>query len=81
MIQKVCKVCEEPFQVPGHSTRRVYCTPCRNERLTQPAQRRGVFVGGYVPAELKRALQQQAAREHRTVSQELARLIEEGVRP
>lgn len=44
------------------------------------ANRKGVFIGAYVPAELKKALQQRAASEHRTLSQEITRILEEAVR-
>ena len=44
------------------------------------ANRRGVFIGAYVPSDLKRALQQRAASEHRTLSQEITRILEEAVR-
>jgi len=44
------------------------------------ANRKGVFIGAYVPAELKKALQQRATSEHRTLSQEITRILEEAVR-
>jgi plasmid stability protein len=44
------------------------------------ANRKGVFIGAYVPADLKRALQQRAASEHRTLSQEITRILEESVK-
>ena len=44
------------------------------------ANRKGVFIGAYVPAELKRALQQRAVSEHRTLSQEITRILEEAVK-
>jgi len=44
------------------------------------ANRKGVFIGAYVPAELKRALQQRATSEHRTLSQEITRILEEAVK-
>lgn len=44
------------------------------------ANRKGVFIGAYVPADLKKALQQRAAGEHRTLSQEITRILEEAVR-
>jgi hypothetical protein len=43
------------------------------------ANRKGVFIGAYVPAELKRALQQRATSEHRTLSQEITRILAEAV--
>ena len=44
------------------------------------ANRKGVFIGAYVPSELKRALQQRATSEHRTLSQEITRILEEAVK-
>ena len=44
------------------------------------ANRKGVFIGAYVPAELKRALQDRATSEHRTLSQEITRILEEAVK-
>ena len=35
------------------------------------ANRKGVFIGAYVPNQLKEALQQRAKAEHRTLSQEI----------
>jgi hypothetical protein len=48
-----------------------------NQRM---ANRKGVFIGAYVPSELKRSLQQRAASEHRTLSQEITRILEEAVK-
>ena len=44
------------------------------------ANRKGVFIGAYVPAELKESLRQRAAAEHRTLSQEITRILEEAVK-
>ena len=44
------------------------------------ANRKGVFISAYVPAELKKALQQRATSEHRTLSQEITRILEEAVK-
>ena len=44
------------------------------------ANRKGVFIGAYVPNELKEALQQRAKGEHRTLSQEITRILEEAIR-
>lgn len=41
--------------------------------------RKGVFIGAYVPADLKNALQRRAASEHRTLSQEITRILTEAV--
>ena len=35
------------------------------------ANRKGVFIGAYVPHELKESLRRRAAAEHRTLSQEI----------
>ena len=44
------------------------------------ANRKGVFIGAYVPSELKQALQQRAKAEHRTLSQEITRILEEAIK-
>ena len=44
------------------------------------ANRKGVFIGAYVPNELKQALQQRAKAEHRTLSQEITRILEEAIK-
>lgn len=43
------------------------------------ANRKGVFIGAYVPIELKESLQRRAASEHRTLSQEITRILTEAV--
>ncbi len=43
------------------------------------ANRKGVFIGAYVPAELKESLRRRAAAEHRTLSQEITRILTEAV--
>lgn len=43
------------------------------------ANRRGVFIGAYVPTELKESLRRRAAAEHRTLSQEITRILTEAV--
>ena len=43
------------------------------------ANRKGVFIGAYVPLELKESLQRRAASEHRTLSQEITRILTEAV--
>jgi plasmid stability protein len=43
------------------------------------ANRKGVFIGAYVPSHLKESLQRRAAAEHRTLSQEITRILEEAV--
>ena len=44
------------------------------------ANRKGVFIGAYVPNQLKEALQQRARAEHRTLSQEITRILEEAIK-
>ena len=44
------------------------------------ANRKGVFIGAYVPNDLKEALQQRAKAEHRTLSQEITRILEEAIK-
>lgn len=44
------------------------------------ANRKGVFIGAYVPNQLKEALQVRAKAEHRTLSQEITRILEEAIR-
>src|SRR4028119_2391179 len=41
--------------------------------------RKGVFIGAYVPNDLKETLQRRAAAEHRTLSQEITRILSEAV--
>ena len=48
--------------------------------LKRMANRKGVFIGAYVPSELKQALQQRAKAEHRTLSQEITRILEEAIK-
>ncbi|CAN5561969.1 MAG: hypothetical protein ACR2M8_07505 [Pyrinomonadaceae bacterium] len=43
------------------------------------ANRKGVFIGAYVPNELKESLRRRAASEHRTLSQEIIRILVEEV--
>jgi hypothetical protein len=44
------------------------------------ANRKGVFIGAYVPNDLKEALQHRAKAEHRTLSQEITRILEEAIK-
>lgn len=44
------------------------------------ANRKGVFIGAYVPNQLKEALQLRARAEHRTLSQEITRILEEAIK-
>jgi plasmid stability protein len=41
--------------------------------------RKGVFIGAYVPNELKESLKRRAATQHRTLSQEITRILVEAV--
>ncbi|MCA1555954.1 MAG: hypothetical protein LC747_04610 [Acidobacteria bacterium] len=41
--------------------------------------RKGVFIGAYVPKDLKETLRRRAAAEHRTLSQEITRILSEAV--
>jgi len=41
--------------------------------------RKGVFIGAYIPEELKESLQRRAKAEHRTLSQEVTRILTEAV--
>ena len=43
------------------------------------ANRKGVFIGAYVPNHLKESLRRRAAAEHRTLSQEITRILVEAV--
>lgn len=43
------------------------------------ANRKGVFIGAYVPSELKESLRRRAASEHRTLSQEITRILTEAI--
>jgi plasmid stability protein len=43
------------------------------------ANRKGVFIGAYIPNELKESLRRRAAMEHRTLSQEITRILVEVV--
>ena len=43
------------------------------------ANRKGVFIGAYVPNDLKESLRRRAATEHRTLSQEITRILTEAV--
>ena len=43
------------------------------------ANRKGVFIGAYVPSELKESLRRRAASEHRTISQEITRILTEAI--
>ncbi len=43
------------------------------------ANRKGVFIGAYVPNDLKETLRRRAVAEHRTLSQEITRILTEAV--
>jgi hypothetical protein len=48
-------------------------------RVHNMPNRKGVFIGAYVPNELKESLRRRAAAEHRTLSQEITRILIEAV--
>lgn len=49
------------------------------EETMSEVNRKGVFIGAYVPLELKESLRRRAASEHRTLSQEITRILTEAV--
>lgn len=51
----------------------------QGELISYMANRKGVFIGAYVPNELKESLRRRAALEHRTLSQEITRILVEAV--
>ena len=51
----------------------------KEETETAMANRKGVFIGAYVPNDLKETLRRRAAAEHRTLSQEITRILTEAV--
>jgi len=51
----------------------------KQEKSYYMANRKGVFIGAYVPNELKESLRRRAAGEHRTLSQEITRILVEAV--
>jgi hypothetical protein len=51
----------------------------QERRIPSMANRKGVFIGAYVPNELKESLRRRAAAEHRTLSQEITRILVEAV--
>jgi hypothetical protein len=51
----------------------------KRSTLQEMANRKGVFIGAYVPNHLKESLRRRAAAEHRTLSQEITRILEEAV--
>src|SRR5829696_1806953 len=63
---------------PLHYIRQPFPTQ-KNRRTPCMANRKGVFIGAYVPNELKESLRRRAAAEHRTLSQEITRILVEAV--
>lgn len=55
------------------------CVSQLKEKPHYMANRKGVFIGAYVPNELKESLRRRAAGEHRTLSQEITRILVEAV--
>jgi hypothetical protein len=49
------------------------------KETVEMANRKGVFIGAYVPNELKESLRRRAAAEHRTLSQEITRILTEAI--
>lgn len=61
------------------STAAFFIHPSDRRQFTIMANRKGVFIGAYVPNELKESLRRRAAAEHRTLSQEITRILVEAV--
>ena len=61
------------------SDQALFVTPRKGEPVRPMANRKGVFIGAYVPNELKESLRRRAAAEHRTLSQEITRILVEAV--
>ena len=59
--------------------RRHWCRRKFEREAATMANRKGVFIGAYVPNHLKESLRRRAAAEHRTLSQEITRILEEAV--
>jgi hypothetical protein len=53
--------------------------PVTRRSRNDMANRKGVFIGAYVPNELKESLRRRAAAEHRTLSQEITRILTEAI--
>ena len=62
-----------------HSTRFAFVFKDQRSLSDLMANRKGVFIGAYVPNELKESLRRRAALEHRTLSQEITRILVEAV--
>jgi hypothetical protein len=56
------------------------CIVGSTRRWFRMGVRKGVYVGFWCPPEVKKSLQEIATSEHRSLSQELNRLVEEFVR-
>jgi plasmid stability protein len=67
------------LQARFNSVRQIFTLHLSKENLSQMANRKGVFIGAYVPNELKESLRRRAAAEHRTLSQEITRILVEAV--
>src|SRR5262249_2122735 len=61
------------------STRPPCSSKIEGDHLVHMSNRKGVFIGAYVPNELKESLRRRAAAEHRTLSQEITRILVEAV--
>src|SRR6476660_8233858 len=64
------------LRISGNTVRLNYFLEASQARM---ANRKGVFIGAYVPNELKESLRRRAAAEHRTLSQEITRILVEAV--
>ncbi len=71
---KECADCGELFE--PLTERRRLCSACRPTRNG----RKGVFIGAYVPQELKSALESRARQRCRTLSQELTQRLMDSLR-
>ena len=48
-------------------------------RAGKTANRKGVFIGAYIPGELKQSLERRAKAENRTLSQEVTKILAEAL--
>jgi hypothetical protein len=64
------------FKLPGFF---IYLIENKGVIRKNMANRKGVFIGAYVPEELKDSLRRRAMADHRTLSQEITRILVEAV--
>ena len=75
------QTCSQLARHPGaHDASYIFHPTLNGKALRRMANRKGVFIGAYVPNQLKEALQQRARSEHRTLSQEITRILEEAIK-